>query len=272
LTVRVGKQDLKARFLALTGAEWEQAASTRKEKKKQKKDKDAGGRRASEEVPEDSKLPSAPGGGVPERPPTLPLPLSREALSSASPLHARFELEEGVTLWLVDIRARTRPDDVAYNKNKRFWQEVPRGCCFVFNEGTLVHSVMGLPKFGYASDLPRFSLDTKGLEGERQLLYTEKANGEVFHISAFRLPDGRPCWVFGSKNVHMPILGVEHFESFAAGSPVRFEFATMMTKNFFATVPAEQQARILEYCLETGHTLSAEHCDPEHEVRSRVLI
>lgn len=125
----------------------------------------------------------------------------------------------------------------------------------------------------YHADLRYYGVNDVALEDEgHTLVFTEKANGECMHISAFPLRDGRACWLLGSKNVHVPVLSPEHLEEWAATIPEshkRFTFALSMARRFFEIIPTAAQEQIQRYCLETGRTLTAEHCDPdmEHLVR-----
>lgn len=57
---------------------------------------------------------------------------------------------DGFKLLLVDVKPKGRPDDVAYTKHPVLAEEVPRGCCFVVEDGSVIHALCGLPKFGYA--------------------------------------------------------------------------------------------------------------------------
>lgn len=150
------------------------------------------------------------------------------------------------------------------------WERVPRGCCRVIirsmlDGGGVLYDrhLVGLRKFTY-DDAPPPSLSAT------MTVFTEKEDGECFHVTACVLPNDDVLWIGGSKQVH-GVVRAGHVEddivSWERAAP-RYQgmFGEFMRRFFdlgYAT------PRLARWLYDNAYTLCGEHCsvDREHLVK-----
>ena len=153
---------------------------------------------------------------------------------------------------LVDVKPSAHQDDQVYARSAELRQLVPRGLCFVFGaDSAPLHTLAGLHKFGYRED-EYFSVGPVG--DTTHLVYTEKANGECFHVSAFG-----DYIVMGSKNVHMLVRHQHIQEDMQLYTETRYSYARRMSMKFLELY-APQLDNIVAELSQSGATWVAECC------------
>ncbi len=181
---------------------------------------------------------------------------------------------------ITDHVVTTRPDDAAYQKSRKLWLTVPRGCAdiVVIDNDTLIWKgfLRGLPKFGYKEDLSQYQFDHDEKDVAYQVFVT-KENGECLHFSCSpKLPQGRII-VFGSKNVHAAVIMEKDDDFYTKPEWMekarqvdykadRFGFAFALVGQMVAELRSDpQQQGYWTDFLDTiaNQTAIAEACNPE---------
>jgi hypothetical protein len=154
---------------------------------------------------------------------------------------------------LIDVKPAAHFDDHVYEAHEQLRLLVSRGQCFIVYRGRVVHALTGLRKFGYREQ-QMYARPNLGAVSHH--VFTEKANGECFHVTAFNL-EGETYLVSGSKNVHLLTRASAVLEDLALYPEPRYEYAIRMTTGFVNSVVLE---RPLAALLANGDTWVAESC------------
>ena len=152
-------------------------------------------------------------------------------------------------------------DDHVYEGDRGVWESVPRGQAAVCIGDTVVASINGLRKFGYAG-APYGTPDAV-----ETVVLIDKMNGECAHIGAFE-HDGVPYWIAGSKHVHIFWRAEHYAEDIAAYSAQRYKYALKVAALWSAWLSAatvDQRAGLFDFLSNTGYTACAEAILAESE-------
>ncbi len=151
-------------------------------------------------------------------------------------------------------------DDAVYEKHRDVWEKLPRGNAAFVVDGTVVHRVAGLRKFGYNDA----SYGTKSIVTSAVLV--TKENGECAHIAAFRHRDVN-YWVAGSKNVHIVWPDGKFETTKALYTAPRYKYALRIAAVWNAMIDDDtfDSEPFHLYLTKTGQTACAEAILAESE-------
>lgn len=178
-------------------------------------------------------------------------------------IEIKTHLFDNERLSIDDYSLNHSADDDKEYLNYELWAQLPRGKAYVKDvaTGETIAKLHGVPKFG-ADNM----VYGKGLNDDWDtIVFTEKANGEAFHVSGFRY-NGNLYAIGGSKNVHI-LVNLDgdvdqQFLDIATRQPKRVDYATKMLKAFLQ-LPGYR--KVLDFCVENGTTFVGEYINPEHE-------
>lgn len=155
---------------------------------------------------------------------------------------------------LVDVKSSVSNDDELYLNSPEMRINVPRGLCFIVVDDTVVHVLCGMKKFGYQTDRVYRTMDSTSVTHE---VWTEKYNGECFHITAFKYAQNHYI-VAGSKYAHfiVPEDAIDQaIEDHYQGQ--RYQFGVRMLQSM---VKQHNIADIVSYVTSEHCTFVAESC------------
>jgi uridine kinase/2'-5' RNA ligase len=164
---------------------------------------------------------------------------------------------------VVDVKPNAHHDDQAYENSAELRKLVPRGLCFVLEKvgasapaPQLRHTLAGIHKFGYKEN-EYFAVAPP--DDTTHLVFTEKANGECFHIAAFELNPTQCYIIFGSKNVHMLVRADHIQEDMQLYTEDRYGYARRMAMKFLE-LNVQRIDAIITTLVQSGETWVAECC------------
>lgn len=166
------------------------------------------------------------------------------------------------TFLTIDVKLpRFKEDSLYEDDDIRFL--VPRGLCYVFCDGTYVHTLCGHSKFGNSGDFNQTHINYNDLVK----VYRSKENGECTHWSAFE-HDGQIYEIYGSKNVHF-VVRTDHFaEDISSYTEDRYAYATKMAR-LIDRIYGNSKQYVIPYLVSSKNTLCGEACftDSQHLVK-----
>ena len=136
---------------------------------------------------------------------------------------------------------------------------LPRGLCVIKIDGTVVHIVTGIVKFGYNGDYEKESsseISTKQ--------YTEKENGQCGHVSAFSY-NGEQYFVFGSKMVHLITRASHLQQDIDSYSDKKRYTVAINIANLFITKYSHAIDNVYTFCYLHKVTLCCEAIFPDDQ-------
>lgn len=164
---------------------------------------------------------------------------------------------QGYDVTLCDYSCAYKVDDSIYIKHYELWEALPRGCCFIeikkSNKVYYSGFLNGLRKFGYKEDT-HFKLNDKN----EYSVYTEKENGECFHITAVVIDD-IIFWIGGSKNVHICIT--DYNQDIKNYTKDRFTFSNKFMKMFLK----DNLEKFAHFLFNNSFTACAEICSLDNQ-------
>jgi len=159
------------------------------------------------------------------------------------------EINIGDVLFEVaDYKVKSRIDDNVYMKNRELWRRFPRCFAVIKCNNEIIKIVAGMRKFG---DEGQFGDSLGDNEEETEEIYLNKANGEYFGFTVFKIADV-VYFVFRSKNVSM-IIRERFKEDIILYNESRYEYVKDMAELFFRlydTMNEEQIRRLKEIGME----------------------
>lgn len=168
------------------------------------------------------------------------------------------------TVFVQDFMINRNADDIQ-KTNPKVWEEIPRGCAkiVISKAGKVLYGdrLVGLRKFNYDS-----SVSDEKLHNENySIIYTEKEDGECFHIKAWIEPMTKEIfWMGGSKHVHGVVRQSNYIEDLNQWTKERYtfmfkEFMTRFYKLGYATF------EVASFLNSTNYTFCGETLNPERQ-------
>ena len=178
-------------------------------------------------------------------------------------IEIKTHLFDNDILAIDDYSLNHSADDDKEYLNYDLWAQLPRGKAYVKDvaTGETIAKLHGVPKFGADNMVYGKGLD----DNWDTIVFTEKANGEAFHVSGFR-HNGNLYAIGGSKNVHI-LVNLnddvdQQFLDIVERQPKRVDYATKMLKAF---LQLPNYRKVLDFCVSKGTTFVGEYINPEHE-------
>jgi len=167
-----------------------------------------------------------------------------------------------VEFTLTDYQTNHNLDEDEEYLDLNFWLSLPRGLAEVKVGEQLIHTLVGLRKYGDANDNFGYGFN----KDWNHCFTTIKENGECYHFSAFFYNE-QLYYLLGSKNVHIiidPNGDVSaQLDCINEEQQKRASFATKMAE-YFINQYAEK-SEMMKFIADNGLCFIGESIDPENE-------